>query len=169
MTSIRRPDAARPFRHIGLATMVARKFWIDGMELDDLVQECCFAIIRAEPKWDPSRGTLLTFLHSAAWHQMCMLLKRSNTKGRTKTAEHLSLDGAYGESSALEEFLVAPNSDPALIVEQRDTIRRALEEPTLSAGERACLVAHAVGGDHRDVGLSHGLTHLARVKVRAAA
>lgn len=157
------------FRHIGLATMVARRFWIDGHDLDDLIQECCFAIVKAEPKWNPSRGALTTFLHRAAWHRMCTILKNQSTRGRTKTGEHLSLDGEYGESSALEEYLSDPSSDPAMIVEHRDTIRRALNDPALTDGERVCLHAHAIGGDHTDTPYGRQTTGNARVKIRAAA
>jgi DNA-directed RNA polymerase specialized sigma24 family protein len=166
-----RPPEPRPFRHAGLAMMVAKHFYIPGMDLDDLFQEACLSMIRCEPRWDPSRGKVSTFLHRCAWNDLNKIRQGLGTKMRTPPMGGVtSLQTPVGEHcDELVDMLEAPSSDPALIVEQRDTIRRALAEPSLSPGERKCLVAASVGAEPHEVGYSRALAFHARLKIKAAA
>lgn len=170
---MRRATGGEEFRHAGLAMMAARKFYIDGSDLDDLYQSACEAIVRAMPLFDASKGRESTFAYRCAFNELLRLVREAATQKRSSPGEVLSLYGAehtYDDHvTTLLETLEAVNSDPALIVEQRDELHRALGHPSLTVAERACLIAAAVGADASEVGWSHSVSTTARQKIRRAA
>lgn len=164
-----RPAPQRPFVYAGLAMMIAKRYWIEGYDLDDLYQIACEAIWRAEPRYDGSKSARSTYLTRVAVNEIGKVRQGQRAKMRTPPTGGVSSmedDTGYG---TVGDMLEAPNSDPALIVEQRDTIRRALEEPSLSKGERACLVAAAVGAESSEAGYSRKPEARALQKIRAVA
>lgn len=160
----------RPFVHAGLAMMVAKRYWIEGEDLDDLYQIACEAIWRAEPGYDGTKGSRSTYLHRVARNEIGKLLQRRRTKMRTPpTGGVSSLEDPIGDGEyTLGDNVEAIGADPARIVEARDELDRALHEPSLSPGERVCVYASALGLQASDVGFSKQLATNARAKIRAA-
>jgi RNA polymerase sigma factor (sigma-70 family) len=84
-------------RHINLVRKIVNRHFFSltqhGYDLDDLVQEGLYAIMKAEPQYDPSRGAESTYYYRAAYNwiswRVGMYIKR---KRRSAHFEAYSLE-----------------------------------------------------------------------------
>lgn len=80
------------FHDQGLAMIAARRYWISGYDLDDLYQEACLAIYRADPQHDPRLGSRSGYLVRAACFALSNLCARSLNHKRCIHLDTLSLN-----------------------------------------------------------------------------
>lgn len=141
-------------KYAGYACSIAREFYIQGADWDDLRQEALIGLWKGIRDFRPELGERYSFYALCVRRQLISAVKAA---GREK---HAILTGSlrhgvgeYGDFVPILEVLCDEHLDPAEIAEHND-LRRRLEDAIgcLSQLERRAINGHRVGLSYREMG-----------------
>src|SRR5262245_1529264 len=92
--------------HVGLAKSIAKDFYVDGLDLEDLEQEAMLALARAARDYDSSKNTkFITFAVRAIRADLKDLLRVSQPHDEDVVAHAIPFTDLCGADVCLDEFL----------------------------------------------------------------
>lgn len=157
------------------------RWFVDGMDRDDLLQEARLAGWLAGAKWSPSRGmspTSWARLHVQS--QMKNLVKASRTMGRFAAVAPLRLDAHVGrDGEGLELADMIPDGQPSIVdqIAKRqqptaaETLNLLADRVGLTPLERHCVAGVMNGQSYEEIGNPKAVDNAlmrAKRKMRAA-
>lgn len=136
----------------------AKKLFIIGGELDDLIQEGMIGLFLAVRSYDEEKGAAFsTFARLALERRMYNAIKLQNTKKNRPLNNYVSLNRGEGmerEAESIHLLRAGEANDPeALLIdrENRDFLMDKLDKE-LSGFEKEVLKLTMLGKDYKDIG-----------------
>lgn len=139
------------------AHYLADRYYLPGGDTDDLRQEALLALLSAIRTYRPEHAVPFgNFADVVIRRRLQTALKFANRQKHRHLNEAVNPDirNEDGEIVSLIDLLADRNSDPALIVEQRDTLRRYARviHKDLTPLEKHCLLGYANGTPYLELG-----------------
>lgn len=144
-------------RYTRHAHYLASRYHLPGGEPEDLQQEALLAIVAAIRTYRPEHGTPFgAFADLVIRRKLADALTFANRQKSRHLNEAVNPDvtNENGDTLSLIDLIADLNSDPALIAEQRDTLRQYARviHRDLTPLEKHCLLGFANGQPYLELG-----------------
>lgn len=134
--------------HQGLVRYIASKYFVRGLEMDDLISEANIALLIAVDKFDPSKGEKFSsFAGSVIRNKLWKLLERHQAVKRQSDYHATSITtpvGGEDEDFTLLDVLMGPSPNPVqwtLAHELREVLIDIIHDPSvLTESERTVII-----------------------------
>ncbi|MDR2898936.1 MAG: sigma-70 family RNA polymerase sigma factor [Clostridiales bacterium] len=147
-------------RYKALVTVKARKYFLIGADLDDLVQEGMLGLFKAYREFDPSNGpSFFAFTNLCITRQIFSAIKAANRNKHLPLNLSLSLDVSphYDDADALINELQAEytRNPEAMFIDKEEKRKMEAEiSKSLSALEKRVLELYLYGYSYAQIALS---------------